>query len=84
MKKLIMFSAAWCGPCNATKPVFHKLQQEMKEVDFQLVDVEEEDELALQYNITAVPTFVLLMDNQEVVRRAGGMSEEKLKSFINQ
>lgn len=84
MRKIIMFGADWCAPCNMTKPIFLSLQTTMPEVEFQLVNIEEENETAVEYNITAVPTFILLKDNQEVARRAGSMNEQKLKAFINQ
>lgn len=84
MKKIMMFSAAWCGPCKATKPTFNSLKESVTDVEYQLVDVDEQGNLAEQFNIRAVPTFVLLKDNVEVARMSGGASADKLKAFINQ
>ena len=79
-----MFSATWCGPCKATKPTFNSLKESVTDVEYQLVDVDDEGHLAEQFNIRAVPTFVLLKDNVEVARMSGGASADKLKAFINQ
>lgn len=79
-----MFSALWCGPCKATKPAFNSLKESVTDVEYQLVDVDDEGHLAEKFNIRAVPTFVLLKDNVEVARMSGGASADKLKAFINQ
>lgn len=84
MKKIMMFSATWCGPCKATKPAFIALKEELKDVSMEVVDVNEQEALAQEYDIRAVPTFVLLKDNEEVARMSGGTSADKLRAFINQ
>ena len=57
---LIDFWADWCGPCKAMAPVLDNLAQEMKEVKFMSVDVDDQTELAQQFGITAMPTFYLV------------------------
>lgn len=84
MKKVIMFSASWCRPCQATKPTFNALKEELKDVTMEVVDVNEQEILAQEYDIRSVPTFVLLNGEEEVARMSGGASADKLKAFINQ
>ena len=84
MKKVIMFSASWCPPCQRTKPVFVALRQEVKDIQLEIVDIDEAKNLAEQFDVRAVPTFVLLNDDKEVARKSGGMTAEQLKAFINQ
>ena len=84
MKKIIMFAAEWCGPCNATKPHFLALKDTMKDVEYQLVDVDDDTPLAEKYSIRAVPTFILLKDDVEIARISGGTTAQKLKDFITQ
>ena len=84
MKKIMMFSAAWCGPCKATKPVFNALKEELKDVTMEVVDINEQEELAQEYDIRSIPTFVLLNGEDEVARMSGGASADELKAFINQ
>ena len=81
-----MFSASWCGPCQRTKPVFLALKEELKDVvDMQLVDVNQQEDLAHENDIRAVPTFILFNEEEdEIARMSGGSTAEKLKAFINQ
>lgn len=79
-----MFSASWCGPCKATKPAFNALKEELKDVTMEVVDVNEQEALAQEHEIRAVPTFVLFNGEDEVARMSGGANADKLKAFINQ
>ena len=84
MKKVIMFSAQWCGPCKATRPHFNTLKESVNDVTFEMVDVDEQGNRAHEFDIRSVPTFVLLKDDKEVARMVGGATAGKLKTFINQ
>lgn len=82
MKKVLMFSASWCGPCKAAKPVFMQLKESTQAVDFQVIDVDENQKLATDYNISGVPTFVVLENGVEVQRLVGGANVSKLKEVL--
>ena len=82
MKKVLMFSASWCGPCKAAKPVFNQLKESVQNVEFQIVDVDENEKLANEYNIAGVPTFVVLEDGKEVQRMVGGAFVTKIKEIL--
>lgn len=82
MKKVLMFSASWCGPCKAAKPVFNQLKESVQHVDFQVIDIDENQKLATDYNISGVPTFVVLENDQEVQRIVGGANVNKLKEIL--
>jgi thioredoxin-like negative regulator of GroEL len=84
MKKVIMFSAAWCQPCQRTKPAFNLLKESSTDVSYEIVDVDENEALAQKYNIRAVPTFLLLKEGNEVARASGGMTADKIREFANQ
>ncbi len=68
---IIDFSATWCGPCQMLVPVFHELAEEEKRVDFYSADVDQNMELAQKFNVSAVPTVVLLKNGKEVSRSMG-------------
>lgn len=69
---LIDFSATWCGPCRMQKPILEELEKKYKDkVEFQLVDVDENQQLASKYGIHAVPTLIILKDGAEVKRFMG-------------
>lgn len=65
---LLYFTATWCGPCRMVKPELAKL----KSVTVLAVDIDEHPDVAEQWNVTAVPTF-LRFDGGEMVRRAVGV-----------
>ena len=82
MKKVLMFSASWCGPCKMSKPIFNQIKESRQDVDFEVVDIDENQKLATDYNITGVPTFVVLENNAEVQRIVGGGNVNKLKEIL--
>ena len=66
--KLIMvdFWAEWCGPCRLLKPLLHKIAWEHSEIQLLTVDVDQNQELATEYDINSIPA-VFLFKNKEIV-----------------
>ena len=61
---LLEFSATWCGPCKIQKPIIEELKELKDLFDINIIDVDENTEMAEKYNITAVPTIIIL-DNHK-------------------
>lgn len=81
--EVIDFTAAWCGPCRMQKPIIEELEGVYKDkVTFSVVDVDENQELARQYSIHAIPTIVILSDGEMVSSFVGLTSREKLETEI--
>lgn len=77
--------ATWCGPCQHMMPIFEELEQELNDKYlFAKLNVDEARELAVAYNISSVPTFIFIKDNQIVSKEHGYMSKEDLKSKIEE
>ena len=55
---LVDFSATWCGPCKMQKPVLEEIESEV-DFDIYSVDVDKNPELAVRYNVNAVPSMML-------------------------
>jgi thioredoxin 1 len=61
---VIDFGASWCGPCKKIAPQYHQLAEEMQNVVFCKVDIDDFEELAQKFQVKSVPTFVFIKDAQ--------------------
>jgi thioredoxin 1 len=77
MKKVISFTASWCGPCKMIKPILQKLSEEEKIV-WENKDIDENRDLVKELNITSVPTLIYMIDGKEYNRTTGYMPMEKI------
>ena len=68
---LIDFYADWCGPCRMVAPILHEIAEERSDVIVAKVNVDNEEELAMEFGVYSIPTLVV-MKNGEVVKQASG------------
>lgn len=80
---MVDFFATWCGPCKMTSPIIDQLSEEMKNVKFVKVDVDQNQELASQYQIFSIPTFMVFKDGQVVNQFVGALGKEGFVAEIN-
>ena len=81
---VIDFWAVWCGPCKMVAPTFEALSAELPDVKFGKVNVDEQPELAQQFKVMTIPTFILFKNGQVVDQAAGALPKETLKKFAAQ
>ena len=81
-KVVIDFYADWCGPCKVFSPIFEKVSQELGDVKFVRVNVDEEPELANKYMAYSIPYIVVIENGEEVNSHTGLVDEEALKQLI--
>ena len=80
---VVDFFATWCGPCKAIAPAIEEMAKgEYSMVKFLKVDVDECEEVAMDNNISAMPTFKFFKGGKEVDELVGA-NAEKLKEIIN-
>ncbi len=80
MKSVKYFSAAWCGPCQTFKPTMKELASEGYNIEF--VDVDEQGDLAIEFNIRSVPTTVIMENGQEVERLIGAQTKRRMVEVL--
>ena len=81
---MIDFYATWCGPCMMLSPLVDKISENYNgKVKFLKVNVDEEEELAIQFKVSSIPLLVLIKDNKVVNQSLGYIDENKLNAFIN-
>ena len=79
MPVLIDFFATWCPPCRMMAPVIDEVARDYAgKLKVVKVDVEDAQETAASFGITAMPTFVILRDGQETYRRVGAAPKGSL------
>ena len=79
---LVDFWAGWCGPCKMLAPVFDSLSEELTDVDFVKVDIDQSLELAQKFGITTVPTMMIFKDGKVVDTLVGFMPKDNLKAKV--
>ncbi|RLU26353.1 hypothetical protein DMN91_000147 [Ooceraea biroi] len=78
---VIDFFAVWCGPCKIIGPKIEELSKELQDVVFLKIDVDECEDLAAEYDIASMPTFVFIKEGK-VLETFAGANYDKLKSTI--
>lgn len=80
---VMKFEAFWCSPCKALKPVFDKVVAANPDVDFQVVDIDDNPMLAQQMHVAAVPTITFVKDGNVVDTLVGLQREQVILDTIN-
>ena len=82
---LVDFTAQWCGPCKAMKPVLEDVKKQLGDrVRIIKIDVDQFGELAQQYRIQSVPTFILFKNGDKLWRQSGIIQAQQLREMIEQ
>jgi len=63
---LLDFWAPWCSPCKLMNPIIDEIEKEY-DLKVQRINVDEDSSMVKQYNITSVPTYILLKEGGEIV-----------------
>lgn len=76
---LVDFWATWCGPCMMLSPVIAELAEELEgKVKVGKVNVDEQNELAMQYRVASIPTLLLFKNGELVKTSVGFMPKSEI------
>lgn len=78
--QVLDFYAEWCGPCQQMRPIVDRLAADG--VPVQRIDIDRSPELAKNYGVERIPTFVILEDGREVDRIVGAASKERIVQMV--
>lgn len=80
---LIDFWATWCGPCKMMAPVMDEIASEVGEkAKICKVNIDEQVDLATQYGVMSIPTFVVLKNGKETARTVGAQSKDSILKLL--
>lgn len=77
-KILVDFYADWCGPCKALGEILEQL----KDVNVLKINVDEHQDLAIQFGVMSIPTIILFEDGKQKKKNIGLMSKDDLENWI--
>lgn len=79
---LVDFNAQWCGPCRMLKPTLEALAEGNPAYKIASIDVDEDGDLAVQYNVSAIPCLLVFKGGKEVKRSVGLISKEAVAALV--
>ena len=81
---LVDFWAEWCGPCKMVGPIVEQLAYSLDgKVKVSKLNVDQNEEIAVKYNIQSIPSLVLFKNGNEIARTVGVSPKEKYEAFVN-
>ncbi|KZT58987.1 thioredoxin-like protein [Calocera cornea HHB12733] len=84
---IVDFYADWCGPCRMLSPLLEKLTTDVKltggkEIDLMTVNTDDQNALAMEWKVAALPTIIVFKDGKAVKRFVGFMPMPQLQKFV--
>jgi len=77
------FFAEWCMPCTIMSPIIDDLSEEFEgKIRFGKVNVDENAKIAQKFEISSIPTFLLIKDSKILERFSGAMSQDELSEVL--
>jgi thioredoxin 1 len=81
---LVDFNAVWCAPCRMLAPIVEQIAEHYKErIIVAKIDIDSEQKIAAQFQVTSVPTVILFKDGKEADRLVGLRDFDVLKEFVD-
>ena len=79
---LVDFWATWCGPCQMMGPILEELATKHPEIKVGKINVDEQPELATQFQIDAIPALMVFKDGKAAAQTVGLQPIENLEQLL--
>ena len=79
---LLDFWASWCGPCRMVGPILDEIAQEREDIKVCKINVDEEPELANEFQIMSIPSLMVVRDGKVVSRSAGARPKSQILDML--
>lgn len=79
---LIDFYADWCGPCKMLSPIIDAVANENEDIKVVKVNVDDAQNLAIQYQVMSIPTIVIIKEGKEINRSVGLISKSEVEEMV--
>lgn len=79
---LLDFYADWCGPCRMVSPIVEEIANENPNILVCKINVDNEQELALDFDVTSIPTLVVMKDGKIINQSVGASPKQKILSML--
>lgn len=79
---LVDFYADWCGPCQMLSPIVDEVANEREDIKVCRINVDNEQDLAIKYDVMSIPTLVVIKNGQEVNRTVGLVDKNEIIDMI--
>ena len=79
---LLDFWASWCGPCRMVSPILDEIANEHPEIKVGKINVDEQRELAAQFNVMSIPTLVVVRDGEVTNQTVGARPKEQILQLL--
>ena len=81
---LVDFWAEWCGPCKMIAPILEEIATEQDGLKIGKLNVDENPEVARQYQVMSIPTLIVFKDGQESKRLIGAKGKGQLLQELDE
>lgn len=80
--ELLHFTATWCQPCKKNTPIILSFIEQNVGLKYTKIDVDKSEDLVKQYDISSVPTLIVLENGEIKSRRSGVLTEKELQELF--
>lgn len=79
---LVDFYADWCGPCKMLSPIVDQIATENDNIKVCRINIDDEQDLAIQYGIMSIPTLVIIKNGEEANRSVGVVGKSEILEML--